>query len=78
MSQKEMNIYLEQYVNQYQEKMNFRRWQTFTNVRCHTDKIKKPQDLIKFSWETNDVDEDKITPAELEKRKENMLKLINT
>lgn len=70
-----MNALLEQYGNEYQELMNFKRWQTFMVLQPHTNKLKKPEDILKFTWDNKE--KEKISKAEIENRKRNLLKLIS-
>ena len=46
--------YLEQLKFKQQNDWEMIRWQTAWLVNCHVKKQMKPQDLIKFEWETTD------------------------
>lgn len=74
MSYFEVDAALNGYFNQYKNNWEQTRLIAYITASCYASKQLKPTDIIKFSW---DIDEEvKISPEELQQRKDEMLKHV--
>lgn len=71
----EVNVLIDQYNKDYQNRWEMTRWNGYINVLCAGNNLKQPTDLIRFSWEIN---EDNVEVIEdIETVKERLIGLMN-
>jgi len=75
MSEFEVDAIMLAYNNKYKDEWERTRWLAYIYSLPYSDKLKKPQDLITFSWEDVPISMKPKTPEELEKLKLDMLKV---
>lgn len=76
MTNYEIEAVLSQYNKQYQERWEQVRWLGFINAQVYGAKVKKPQDLIRFSWEHEEALIDKPTPEQLEQFRNSQMQTL--
>lgn len=78
MSSNECNILIENYNESYKNNWEQTRYIAYIVAATQNDKIKKPQDLLKFSWEIeNELSKEKITKEEIIQREKEMLEWLS-
>jgi hypothetical protein len=77
MSYEEVNAVLEALNENYQDTWEQTRFLAYIQALSNGAKLKSPIDVIKFSWET-DIVEEEISSDELQKHKQSMLDFIQS
>ena len=68
----EVEILIDCYNEEYKEKLEWARLNTFINAKLHGLKAKEPKDLIPFSWDKKEAQ--KHTRKEIQEAAQSMLK----
>lgn len=77
MSIKEVEVLLNNYNIDYQNEWNQTRFICYINSLLQGNKLKSPEDLIKFSWEKTLEDDLNVIAEDPEVVKQRMLEMIN-